>query len=95
MQKLVGACPGEGGRITLQRIQGAVAVYLLLGRCLHVADLDLLQFRTLTTMGYGDITPVHPIARSLTVLEALTGQLYLTITLTRLVGLQLASREDG
>lgn len=46
-------------------------------------------------MGYGDITPVHPIARSLTVLEALTGQLYLTITLTRLVGLQLASREDG
>lgn len=48
------------------------------------------SFVTLTTMA-----PVHPIARSLTVLEALTGQLYLTITLTRLVGLQLASREDG
>jgi hypothetical protein len=49
------------------------------------------SFVTLTTLGYGDITPVAPIARSLAVLEALTGQLYPAILLGRLVSLQLAS----
>lgn len=45
------------------------------------------SFVTLTTMGYGDIMPVHPLARA--VLEALTGQLYLTIMLARFVSLEL------
>jgi hypothetical protein len=47
---------------------------------------------TLTTMGYGDITPVHPVARSLAAAEALTGQLYLAILISRLVALELRSR---
>jgi len=47
---------------------------------------------TLTTMGYGDITPVHPVARSLAAAEALTGQLYLAILISRLVALELHSR---
>jgi len=46
------------------------------------------SFVTLTTMGYGDITPVHPVARSLAIAEALIGQLYLAITLARLVSLR-------
>ena len=46
---------------------------------------------TLTTIGYGDITPVSPVARSLTTLEGLTGQLYIAITIARLVGMQLVS----
>ena len=46
------------------------------------------SFVTLTTMGYGDITPVHPVARSLAIAEALTGQLYLAITLASLVALR-------
>ena len=46
-------------------------------------------------MGYGDIMPVHPLARAAAVLEALTGQLYLTILLARLVSLELQSRRDG
>ncbi len=45
------------------------------------------SFVTLTTVGYGDITPVHPVARSLAVAEALTGQLYPAILLARLVSL--------
>lgn len=49
------------------------------------------SFVTLTTMGYGDITPVHPIARSLAISEALTGQLYVATTLARLVALQVGS----
>ena len=47
---------------------------------------------TLATVGYGDITPVHPIARSLAMLEALFGQLYLAILLARLVSLEVAER---
>jgi hypothetical protein len=45
------------------------------------------SFVTLTTVGYGDITPVAPAARSLAVLEALLGQLYPAIILARLVSL--------
>jgi len=45
------------------------------------------SFVTLTTVGYGDVTPVHPVARSLAVLEALTGQLYPAVLLARLVTL--------
>lgn len=48
---------------------------------------------TLTTMGYGDITPVHPAARSLAVAEALTGQLYVGIMIARLVSLELQGRQ--
>lgn len=47
---------------------------------------------TLTTMGYGDITPVAPVARSLAVAEAFTGQLYLAILISRLVALELQAR---
>ena len=59
-----------------------------------VGDSDALQrlltyfsFITLTTTGYGDITPVYPVARLLTMFEALVGQLYPAITLARLVSL--------
>jgi voltage-gated potassium channel Kch len=50
------------------------------------------SFVTLTTMGYGDITPVHPAARSLAIAEAVTGQLYIAITLARLVSLHVSTR---
>ncbi len=53
------------------------------------------SFVTLTTMGYGDITPIHPAARSLAVLEALVGQLYPAILLARLVSLEVQSRTTG
>jgi hypothetical protein len=52
------------------------------------------SFVTLTTVGYGDVTPVHPAARSLALLEALTGQLYPAILLARLVSLH-AGREES
>jgi hypothetical protein len=43
------------------------------------------SFVTLTTVGYGDVLPVHPVARSLAMLEAVTGPLYLAILIARLV----------
>ena len=51
------------------------------------------SFVTLTTVGYGDITPVAPAARSLAVIEALLGQLYPAIILARLVSLVSLQRK--
>jgi hypothetical protein len=56
-------------------------------------SLAYYSFVTLTTMGYGDITPVHPTARSAAVVEALVGQLFPAILIARLVAMELATRE--
>jgi hypothetical protein len=53
------------------------------------------SFVTLSTVGYGDVTPVHPVARSLALAEALTGQLYPAILLGRLVSLATGGRPAG
>jgi hypothetical protein len=104
----------RAGTVSLHRIQGAVAVYLLLGLAwasayewvaltdpgaftgTGVSDTPVFSwnyysFVTLTTMGYGDITPVNPVARSLATAEALCGQLYLAILIARLVALEISS----
>jgi voltage-gated potassium channel Kch len=47
---------------------------------------------TLTTTGYGDVTPVDPFARSVANLEAIIGQFYLANTIARLVALEIADR---
>jgi voltage-gated potassium channel Kch len=51
--------------------------------------LYYFSFVTLTTVGYGDILPVAPVARALATLEALVGQLYPAILIARLVSLQI------
>jgi hypothetical protein len=51
------------------------------------SDLVYFSFVTLTTVGYGDIVPVHPVARSLANVEAVIGQLYPATVLARLVSL--------
>ena len=102
------------GPVSLVRIQGAIAVYLLFGmgwahayhitEILHPGSFNItggplanaidwayFSFVTLSTVGYGDITPVRPIARTLAVGEALTGQLYLAITIARLVAMEVVS----
>jgi len=50
------------------------------------------SFITLTSIGFGDIVPVHPIARSLTNLEGIIGQLFPATLLARLVTLELEAR---
>lgn len=50
-----------------------------------------LSFVTLTSTGYGDIVPIHPLARSLCSMEAVIGQLYPAILLARLVTLELVA----
>ena len=51
------------------------------------------SFVTLTSTGYGDITPIHPYTRSLATFEAITGQLYLAVLIARLVALELRWRD--
>ena len=52
------------------------------------------SFVTLTTLGYGDVTPVEPVARTLCYLEAVLGQLYLTVLVAALVGMHIANRRS-
>ena len=52
------------------------------------------SFVTLTTLGYGDVTPVQPVARTLCYLEAALGQLYLTVLVAALVGMHIANRRS-
>ena len=56
------------------------------------------SFVTITTLGYGDITPTTDLANSFSFLEAVTGQLYIAILIARLVGIHIAqsmNRKEG
>lgn len=57
------------------------------GKSFDGFDAMYFSFVTITTMGYGDISPVSPVARMLAVLEATTGVLYLAVLIARLVTL--------
>jgi hypothetical protein len=59
------------------RPQGA----FLFGDMLH------LSIATLTSTGYGDITPIAPFARSMSQLEQLLGVFYIAVLISRLVGI--------
>src|SRR5437762_3509363 len=52
------------------------------------------SFITLSTVGYGDITPVSRIARWLAAMEAMTGLLYVAVLIARLVSLYSAPKSD-
>ena len=107
------------GSVTVYRVIGGIAGYLLIGYtwtfayqlvvqqapgAIHfeagVADTFSLEpnhliyfsFITLTTVGYGDVRPVHPVVRSLAVAEALVGQLYIAILIASLVGMALQAQ---
>jgi len=52
-------------------------------------SLFYFSYITLTTLGYGDITPVSGIAQSLAIVEAIVGQLYLVVVISWLVGIKV------
>ncbi|MDH3604713.1 MAG: ion channel [Candidatus Tectomicrobia bacterium] len=56
-------------------------------QALDWSDLFYFSYTTLTTLGYGDITPVTSAARSMATLEAACGVLYTAILVARLVGM--------
>lgn len=50
------------------------------------------SFTTLTTLGYGDITPVLPAAQSYAIMEAAAGQMFVAVIIARLIALQITHR---
>jgi hypothetical protein len=63
------------------------------------ADIDQLtsklvyfSFATLTTVGFGDVLPLHPFARSLAIAEAIVGQLFPAILIGALVAMAMQAR---
>jgi hypothetical protein len=57
-----------------------------------LAEMLYFSFTTLTSTGFGDIVPVHPLARSLANIEAIIGQLYPATLLARVVTLEMQFR---
>ena len=47
---------------------------------------------TLTTVGYGDLSPTHPLARLLSNLESFVGQFYIAVVVARMVAIQVTMR---
>ena len=60
----------------------------------NAGDFLYFSFVTLTTLGFGDLSPATSLGRTLTVSEALAGQLYLVSTVALLVGNLGRSRQD-
>lgn len=56
----------------------------------HIQQFIYYSFVTLTTLGYGDILPVSDFARTFSWLEAVTGEIYLAVWISQLVGLRIA-----
>jgi hypothetical protein len=109
-----------GNDISLNRIVGAVCVYLLLGVMWSIAysvleysqpgsfkgltelaspawnpDWIYFSFVTITTLGYGDITPLTQTARSLSFAEAIVGQFYIAVLVAGLVSAYISARQDN
>jgi hypothetical protein len=80
--------------------RGAVLGVPSAGERLNWYDLDLAEFTyfsyvTLTTLGYGDITPRSVAAQMLVWTETLVGQIYLAVLVARLVSLQIVHSGIG
>ena len=54
-------------------------------------QLLYFSFVTLTTLGYGDMSPVHPVVKTLAYVQAIVGQLYIAVMIADLVGRRIAA----
>ena len=60
----------------------------------NFADGTYFSFVTLTTLGYGDISPVTPVARFLVYMEAIVGVFYMAILVASLIGMRVSARQS-
>ena len=58
----------------------------------HLLVFQYYSLVTITTLGYGDITPVTEVAKAFSVLEAVVGQLYLVVAVAWLVGMYVSKK---
>lgn len=61
----------------------------------QISVFSYFSFVTMTTLGYGDITPVHSISRAWVSAQTVLGQLYLAIVMARFVGLYISDSRTG
>ncbi len=108
------------GTIDINKIVGAICIYLLMGLIWammylflaqaipgafngieqvvwyhNFADVAYYSFVTLTTLGYGDISPVAPVARFLVYMEAVVGVFYMAILVASLIGVSINESQKG
>jgi len=92
---LIGIVFTQAFRLLAEFIDGAFAIGGTPASFAAISyKLSYFSFITLTSTGYGDITPVHPYARSLATMEALAGNLFLAVLVARLVGLEIDWRHE-
>jgi hypothetical protein len=92
---LIGVTWAFGYKLLMEEIPNAIHFQSPLAEGVPTGEparLIYFSFETLTTVSYGDAYPVHRIARSLAISEALIGQLYPAILIATLVGMALQAR---
>jgi voltage-gated potassium channel len=57
----------------------------------NLQDMLYYSMVTLSTLGYGDITPAQPVARFFAYMESITGIFYTTVLVASLIGIRLAN----
>ena len=77
----------------LEAIQALTNEPLLVPRAETAADFLYFSFTTITTTGYGDLSPRTGVARSLAVTEMLIGQIYL-VSVVALIVSNIATRRS-
>jgi voltage-gated potassium channel len=108
------------GSVDVNKIIGAICIYLLLGLNWAISYLfinmaipdsfhglaataagsqllELIYYSnvTMTTLGYGDLTPVKPLARTFAYLQAIVGQFYVAVLVAWLVGMYLSGKDQN
>ena len=105
------------GSVDVNKIIGAICIYLLLGLNWSIfylfinmaipgsfhgltatavgnqlSELVYYSYVTMTTLGYGDLIPVKPLARTFAYLQAIVGQFYVAVLVAWLVGMYLSGK---
>ena len=76
-----------------QVIQSVGEALTMENRAAMFPEFTYFSFITLTSVGYGDLSPIGAPARALAIVEGVFGQLYTAILIGKLVGMKVA--QDG
>jgi len=61
----------------------------------YIGEYIYYDFVTLTTLGYGDVVPLTPAAKSFSIFTAITGQMYVAIIIATLVSKYLGQAQNN
>lgn len=64
------------------------------GDALNRHDMVYFSFVTMSTLGYGDLLPVGPLARGMAILVTLSGQMYMTMVVAMIIGKYIVSDQN-